>query len=180
MGDTLVLGGNTISSTQFAITLERNEIKAQLEDVSGIGAVYLFKANPTDEEAFKAKFADQNSIINFCEVTLSDGLENTDSEESVTSEDGEFQQIRKDNSWQIDLFYGYKYDETTPSELAFQTLIEAIEAQFRFLQDLNGQAFRSQPLQRVSAGLWQMAGGMVLCHKASWRLTVTQLIQNPN
>jgi len=159
---------------------QRAEIKAQLQAVSGIGNVFTDRFNPTDEKTFKDRLV-VNSVINFCEISLAEGTDDADTAgTSFNDEQDDTQQTTKTNYWLIELFYGYHYDATTPSENIFQDLIEAIENKFRFLQDLNAKADQSYPLQRTSAGLWQMVSGTVLCHKASWKFQVQTYIKNTN
>lgn len=161
------------------ISDERTAIKSILSAVAGMGTVYSDRHNPNDEKSYKEKFV-SGGHVNFAEIYLGGATESTDDQMGETSEDDVIQRTKRDNVWFIDLFYGFKYDATTPSEITFQNLVEAAENAFRFSQDLGGKCYKSYPLQRISAGLWQTTGNIVLCHKASWTITVRQLITNPN
>jgi hypothetical protein len=149
----------------------KNEIKAQLAAITGIGNVYDAPKNCMDEASFKDVFV-KSGVINTVTFTRAGGTEKPD-----TTEDDEIISTAKVDNWTITFFYGFKDDAIAPSEYSFQGLIESIEDRFRFLQDLNSKAYRSYPLTRQYAGMWQVAGG-VLCHKAEWTLPVESRIIN--
>ncbi len=159
-------------STQYE--LQRAEIKSQLEAVSGIGKVIPAMKNPTNEADFKAAYV-SGGVVNvamFTRGTDSGTLEDDETSTHLFSD--------RSATWRIVLLYGFHDDPTTPSEYTFQKLCEAIEDKFRFLQDLNGKAFNSQPLNRITSGLFQFLGGTVLCHKAEWNLQIDDRIEDGN
>ena len=152
--------------------LQRAEIKSQLQAVSGIGLVYDSAKNPTTEELWNSLYiAPSTKIVNvvfFNRLNMA-GKPVKDEAIQIT------ETYEKDN-WQITLLYGFHDDPANPSEYAFNNLVDAIQNQFRFLQDLNGQAYSSDPLVRITSGLFQFLGGKVLCHKAVWHFTATNEI----
>lgn len=152
-------------------TDQSDEIKTQLQAVSGIGNVYAVRPNTTDEAKFQQDYV-VNNIVNSAFVVRVDGTEAGEVDEA-----NEIEIVNKNDFWELTLFYGY--NEAAPSEDFFQALVDGIEEQFRFLQDLNGISFFSYPLQRTQCGLFVFFTD-VLCHKAVWRLQVTSRIINTN
>ena len=160
-------------------TTVRNEIETQLQAVTGIGKVYAIRRNPTSEADFQSAFK-SGSKINAIQFWLSSADEFPDGTGSE-DEERQLQHSRRIESWTFELFFGF--DDTgnkdTSSEKFFQELVEAIEAKFRFLQDLNGKVEHSAPLDLITAGLFEMLSGLVLIHRAEFRLELELRIQNP-
>ncbi len=157
-------------------TDQRDAIKTLLQSVSGIGKVYTKSPNTTDEKKFKDDYV-VNGVVNSVFVVRGDGTETIGDIGSV-DETREIEITQKGDFWRITLLYGYS-DGATPSEDSFQTLVDAIEDKFRFLQNLNSTAEFSYPLQRVVSGVFAFFGD-ILCHKAEWRLQVESRIINQN
>ena len=155
----------------------RDEIHTQLVSVSGIGKVFKSHRYVNDWATFLERFK-SNGKINLCWFSLVSAPE-TGLGVGSTDETNELEFIERDETWRIELYYGFQDDDINPSEFDFMKLAEAIEDKFRFLQNLNGKAFRSFPLQRIGSGLWEFLSG-VLCHRAEWTLQIQERIQNPN
>ncbi len=159
---------------------QRAEIKAQLEAVSGIGRVYSTRKNPRDIDSFKQTFA-KDGVINSCQISRGQG---NDLETGVGSGDEAMfpNWTDKNDTWEITLLYGYADNDTESlaSETIFNNLVDAIEEQFRFLDDLNGVSFQSYALQRIQCGIFEFLGGLVFCHKAVWTFRVQERVENPN
>ena len=85
--------------------------------------------------------------------------------------------MEKNDTWEITLHYGYHDEDTTPSDIAFNNLVDAIETKFRFLAGLNDKVYRSYPLQRVQAGLFTMFSSF-LCHRAIWQLKLQERVES--
>jgi hypothetical protein len=153
----------------------RDEIKAQLNAVSGIGKVYKHRRHSADWGTFLSRFKDPTGLINVCWFSRVDDTE-TATGTGSTDEAGEITWVQEDEYWEIELYHGFKDDEDdgTPSEYAFNTLVDAIETKFRFLQNLNGKARYSFPLNRTSCTFGAL--GDVLCHRAVWRLKLQHRI----
>jgi hypothetical protein len=147
----------------------RDEIKAQLNAVSGIGKVYKHRRHSADWGTFLSRFKDTTGLINVCWFSRVDDTE-VASGLGSTDEAGEIVWVQENEFWEIELYYGFKDDEDdgTPSEYAFNTLVDAIETKFRYLQNLNGKTWKSFPLNRTSSTFGTL--GEVLCHRAVWRL----------
>jgi hypothetical protein len=153
----------------------RDEIKAQLNAVSGIGKVYNHRRHSADWASFLARFKDSNGFINVCWISRGDDTEGGTGLGS-TDEAGEITWVEENEFWEIEFYYGFKDDDDTgsPSEYGFNALVDAIETKFRFLQNLNGKAWASFPLNRISATMGML--GEVLCHHAAWRLKIQHRI----
>jgi hypothetical protein len=153
---------------------QRAEIKAQLEAVLGIGKVYDIQKNPTSIDAFKTIFV-SGGVVNACMISRVSGVELENGIGSLDeSEDLNF--VQKDDQWEIELRYGFDEDI---SETVFNNLIDAIETKFRFLSGLNNIAYRSFPLQRTQSGIFAFQNGLILCHKAVWRIQIQERVENP-
>lgn len=152
-------------------TDQRDEIKAQLEAVAGIGNVFTRQPNPTDEKSFKDAFV-KSSKINSVIITRVDGSDNIEGDPlgSISEANNIIATGKRDN-WLIRFLYGYDDHASTPSEDIFQGLVDLIEAKFEYLENLNDKALFSYPLQRTQCGLFVFFGSY-LCHKAEWRLQV--------
>ena len=159
---------------------EKDEIYAQLAAVSGIGKVYKSRRYTNNWADFLTRFKDSNDKINVCWFWRDGGVDNTDNGIGWEDERELIEQVEEIDVWNIELFYAFKDDDTTPSELTFQNLVEAIRDKFRFLQDLNGKADKNWPLQLLGSGLWQFLGGGPMCHRALFQLRVRRVIVNPN
>ena len=129
----------------------RDEIYNQLTSISGIGQVFLSQKYPTDWQSFFELY--RNKYTNKCIVTfvtLNNPITETiGDEETVLTADNFINYVHRSETWRISLIYAFQDDDTNPSEYDFQELCELIEEKFRFLQDLNGKAFRSYPLQTI-------------------------------
>jgi hypothetical protein len=155
---------------------QRAAIKTLLESVSGIGNVYASQKDVTNEANFKTTFV-KNGVVNVCWFIRSNG-----SDDEVGSlkygrrdERNYHTHTQIDDNWTITIMYGYKDDNTNPSEYAFQALVDSIQDKFRLIQDLGGEQHEiSHPLQRSICGIFSFLSGIVLCHKAEWRLGVTE------
>lgn len=156
-------------------TDQRDEIKSQLQNVSGIGNVFTKRPNTADEKKFKDDYVSSN-VINSAFISRADGRDDPEGDNGSVDETNEILITDKRDFWIITLLYGYS-DGATPSEDTFQGLVELIEDEFRFLQDLNDKAEFSYPLQRTTSGVFVFFGD-VLCHKAEWRLEVISRIIN--
>jgi len=147
----------------------RAEIKAQLGAVTGIGKLYDHRRHSADWKTFLDRFKTATGLINVCWFTR---VDDSESPQGLGSEDeaSEIVWIQENEYWEIELFYGFKDDEDdgSPSEYGFNVLVDAIETKFRYLQNLNGKARKSFPLNRTSATMGML--GEVLCHRAVWRL----------
>jgi hypothetical protein len=119
-------------------TTQKAEIKAQLEAVSGIGKVYDTVKYAADLETFKTLFI-SNSKINAVMFTRMGG-EELENGVGVLDEAEALQWVEKNDTWEITLHYGYHDEDTTPSDIAFNNLVDAIETKFRFLAGLNDAA----------------------------------------
>ena len=153
---------------------ERDEIYTQLAATSGIGVVFKSKRFVADWTTFLSRFK-TGGVINVCWFDRVSGSERG---EGVGSTDAgsEILAVQKNDNYEIELYYGFKDDDTTPSSYAFQALVDAIETKFRFLQNLNSVTERSYPLQRTASGLFMFSD--VLCHRAAWTLEIRNRIIN--
>ena len=157
---------------------QRDEIYTQIAAVSGIGKVFKSKRLVNDWATFLNRFKTATSVINVCWFSRVSGSELHDGQGNIGSTDAgsEILIVDKRDFYDIELFYGFKDDDTAPSDYTYQALVDAIETKFRFLQNLNSTADRSMPLQRTASGLWSF--GDVLCHRAQWLLEVRTRIVN--
>lgn len=164
---------------------QNSEIVSQLQAVAGIGTVYGTTKNPVDEQSWNSFFVDPTTKkVNVTFIDRLQGPEKVDAGEggAFRDETDEIEITSKTDTWQIILVYGF-HDDADPSlcsDFIFNTLVDAVEDQFRFLQNLGVTAFKSFPLSRTTAGLFAFVGGNVLCHKAVWTLQVVSRIFNTN
>ncbi len=159
----------------MAYAAVRDEISTQLLAVSGIGVVFKSPKNPNDWAAFFSLYKTA-SLINVTWFTLASAPE-TVPEQGIQNEKGQEAVLERNETWIINLFYGYDDDDTTPSEFGFQTLVEAIQDKFRFLFDLNGTADKSFPLELVSKT--EEPFGDLLVHRAEFSLLVQHIKRAP-
>lgn len=147
----------------------RDEIANQIKAVSGIGKVFNHRRHSSEWATFLNLFKDNNGLINVCWISRADDAETAS---GIGSEDEASQivWVQEDEYWEIEFLYGFKDDDDngTPSEYGFNTIVDAVEDKFRFLQNLNGKAWKSFPLNRTSSTFGTL--GEVLCHRAVWRL----------
>lgn len=157
---------------------QRDAIHTNLATANPNGKVFKTRRNTTNWADFLARFKTAQDLINVCWFSRVDGTDNPDAAIGSVDEADEILWTQKDDWWKIEFFYGFKDDDDdgSPSEYGFQILVDAIEDQFRFLQDLGGAAYLSFPLQRTAGGLFSFLGGSVLCHRAEWRLRVVRRI----
>jgi len=157
----------------------RDEIKTQLEGVTGIGKVFNHRRHASDWVAFLLLFKATDGLINMCWISRSEDIEQPEVAPGSTDEADEIIAVSEEENWDIEFFFGFKDDDDagSPSEFAFNTLVDAIETKFRFLQNLNGVVDKSWPLSRVSSSFGSL--GEVLCHRAHWRLRLRHRIVNP-
>lgn len=148
----------------------RDEIHTQLSAVSGIGRVFKYPRLVSDWAQFLNLFKDSSDKINLAWI---DRISAEDTPTGVGTEDatGEIEWTQLIETWQIDLYYGFKDDDSAPSMYTFQGLVDSISNKFRFLQNLNGVANKSWPVQLVAAGLFEFKGE-VLCHRAIFQLRI--------
>jgi hypothetical protein len=158
----------------------RDEIKAQLRKVSGMGAIYTSERYVTDWGKFYELHTDSTGKVNVAMITRVSAQEMS---QGIGSEDasGELEVIQRTEVWRIQILVGYKDDPDVPSEDGKSTLEDMVQERFRFLQDLNGAApevFSSSPLRLISSGMAMF--GEVLSHKSVLEFTIQQRILNPN
>lgn len=142
------------------LTSIREQIKAILEGVSGIGVVHDYQRWSATWEKFLDHFKDPDGKINGWVFTR----EKTPATcESATHES-------RVHSFKIRGYYGLKDEDAT--ELTFQDLIENISAAFRAKRTLNSTAEDSGPFQvdLVEPRLF----GSVLCHYCELTLEVEE------
>lgn len=155
----------------------RDKIYTLLTSVAGIGKVFKSQRYPKDWEAFFNLYRDNDT--NLCVVvfmTLINPItENITEEDAAVDANRQIQIVQRSETWKISLIYAFKDDDTNPSEYAFQELCENIEEKFRFLQDLDGSAFQSWPLQTVlrDVGTWTAS---VMVHKCDFHLQIEHRI----
>lgn len=151
----------------------RDKIAAMLSTVEGIGRVYKSPRYATDWmtylEQFKVRIDDRD-VINACWLTRN-AIQETD---IARSEAGEIASVSRTENWLITLVYGFDDDESSPSEFAFQALLDGIQEKFRFADFLGMPEIVAKhfPIQVQSAGLYFF--GDVLCHKAEMLLKLQQ------
>ena len=153
-----------------AYAATRDEIANQLKSVSGIGKVYNHRRHSSEWATFLSRFKDPaTGLIN---VTWISRVDDSEAGNGIGSMDeaNQFVWVQEDEYWEIETLYGFKDDDDngSPSEYGFNTLVDAVEDKFRFLQNLNGKAYMSFPLNRTSSTFGTL--GEVLCHRAVWRL----------
>lgn len=161
-------------------TSVRDQIYTELAAVSGIGKVFKSKRLVEEWAPFLARFV-INSRINVTWFTETSANEQWDSQLAENTDSDVIQYTERAESWQIETFYGFDDadDADSPSEFAFQTLCEAIEAKFRFSQTLSATVDKVFPMRRVSSGLFVFSGGDVKVHRAEFQLTLRYRIANP-
>jgi hypothetical protein len=157
----------------------RAEIKAQLT-ATGIPIVFPYPRFAVDMATFLTRFKD--TVTSRINIAWFDRVANDEDEDGGAASTGGTDEIMitlKKESWDITYLYGFHDAEEadTPSATTFQTNVEKIENQFRFLQDLNGKAWKSHPLRLLEASLRMF--GDVLCHRAVFRLIVDQRVIKP-
>lgn len=157
----------------------RDEIKTQLEAVTGIGQVFNHRRHASDWAQFLSLFKTAGGLINMCWISRAEDTEQPEVSPGSTDEADEILAVAEEEAWEIELFYGFKDDDDagSPSEFGFHLLEDAIETKFRFLQNLNGTVEKSWPLNRVNSSFGTL--GEVHCHRALWRLRLRQRIVNP-
>jgi len=157
----------------------RDEIYIQINSVTGIGKVFKSVKYPTDWEAFFNLYRDSDTntcivtfitCVNPITETVDDQIGDWDASQFINH-------THRTETWKISLVYAFKDDETAPSEYGFQELCERIEEKFRFLQDLNGKAFISYPLQSMLRDIGQWTGS-IMVHKCDFHLQVVHRIEN--
>lgn len=160
----------------------RDEIATELGTVSGMGKVFKSLRFVTDWGTFFNRFVTDFSGTKRTVVcwiggsgpTQETGLNlvgDTDERDLIEWTD-------RHESYLITLVVGFKDDDTAPSEFDFMTLVDAIEAKFRFGQNLNAKCDKQYPLQRQALGLFMFADQ--LCHKAEWLLELRFRVENTN
>lgn len=153
----------------------RDEIYSQLTGVTGIGKVFKNKKFITDWKTFLDQFYKNNKTIVTWFYLNAAPEEVFDANLAELDESMSLQITKRNEIWTIETYYVFKDDDVNPSEYEFQLLCERIEAKFRFLENLNNQAFFSLPLRRIFSGYWYL--GDTLCHKAEWQLELIQRIE---
>lgn len=156
----------------------RDEIETQLNAVTGIGKVYDSPKFATDWKEWLDLHKAADGKIKVVWFSLESVTENPRGDLGSTEIDDFINYTERTEVWAIEQYYGFKDDESAPSDYTFQLLVEAIETKFRFLQTLNGKCHFSFPLNRTFSGLF-MLGNVVLSHKAEFKLKLLHRIQNP-
>jgi hypothetical protein len=149
----------------------KNEIISALQLVTGIGKVYASMKQTVDLKTLNS-VAVTDGKFNLCYVSRLSVQE--DGESGIGSRDETDEDIVKQviETWNITMFYAYKDNDSTPSEFAFQLLVDAVREKFRWLQNLGGQAYKSYSAQVITANIFDQQNATVLCHRADIKLTV--------
>ena len=157
----------------------RDEIYDQLSAVTDGGRIFKSVRYTTDWASWFALYANEEHLLKVCwfsKVAHDDSI----NAPLADFDAGDFiHHTQMSEQWRIEMYYGFKDDDNTPSEFDAQLLFERVETQFRFLQTLNGVCYQSLPLVRVRTELFEFQGG-VLCHRAEWVLKLLHRIENPN
>jgi len=156
----------------------RDEIKNQLEAVTGIGKVFSREPYTTNMDDFLALYADRDTQIVKITWFLLDRVQEPKTGSYVANDaENLLQESERHEFWKIISHYGHKDDDENPSEYPFQEWCATIEDKFRFLQNLNGLCEDSMPLQRTYCSLGKL--GNMLCHRAEWSLELIFKVENP-
>lgn len=154
----------------------RDRIYTLLTGVTNIGTVHKTQQYAADWSKYFAKFkivdpanAAQH-IIGTCWISR---LSNQETD-LVRSERRQLLKVDRVETWQIVLVRVFNDDGVTPSETAFQELLDAIQTKFRFENFLGipNTVAKSYPVQVNNSGLAMF--GDVLCHRADMTLKVQQ------
>lgn len=153
---------------------QNNAITALLQAITGIGMVYNSPQDVTNEANYRTIFVKDN-VINTCWLSRQGGTDITSGKYGSVDEVNIITHTQADDVWVVTLLYGYKENVSEP---IFQNLVDAIQDEFRFLQNLGGDMYElSYPLQRTVCGIFQFLGGR-LCHKAEFKLQITERIED--
>jgi hypothetical protein len=149
----------------------KNEIISTLELVSGIGKVYPSMQQAVDLKTLEDKFV-TNGKFNVAFVSRLSAFE--DDESGVGSRDETDTAIVKQvtETWNITLFYAFKDSISSPSEFAFQALVDAIREKFRWLNDLNANAYKSYSVNFITTNVFEEVNKTVTCHRGDGKLVV--------
>ena len=149
----------------------KNEIISTLNLVSGIGVVYGSMKQAVDIKTLEDTFV-TNGKYNVCYLQRLSAFE--DDEIGIGSRDETDLAIIKQvvETWNITLFYAYKDSISTPSEFTFQALIDSIREKFRWLNDLNANAYKSYSVNFLATNIYETQSNVVLCHRADGKLIV--------
>lgn len=164
-----------IAPTRYEAT--RDAIYLNLKAVEGIGMVHKSERMVEDWQAFFRRYVNDENILKIAWFSLARSAEKDSGYGSVDASDT-INHMERSEFWRIQQFYGFHDDDDEPSAFEFENLCQRIEDQFRFLQNLNGAAFRTRAISRPFSGLWSLGG--VLCHRAEFTLEVVHRIINPN
>lgn len=157
----------------------RDGINTVLENVTGVGKIYKSVRYASDWENWIRLHVTQENLVKVGWFSLASATDTPNGAVGAIDAEQFIHYTERTETWSIEYFYGFKDSDTEPTDYDFQLLTESIEGAFRFLQDLNGIAFQSLPLQRTSSALY-MLGNAVMCHRAAFNLTVIHRIENPN
>jgi hypothetical protein len=153
-------------------TVQNSAILALLQAVNGIGMCYATPQDVTNEANYTTRFV-KNNVINTCWLSRSNGTDSADSKFGSRDERDIITHTQADDNWIITILYGYKENVSEP---IFQALVDAVQDKFRFIQNLGGDIDEmSYPLQRTVNAIFVFLGGR-MCHKAEFRLQVTERI----
>jgi hypothetical protein len=154
-----------------------DEIAAQAQQVQGIGKIYQSERYVTDWKQFFDMHTDSQGRVNVLFIRRLDAQENTNGPLGAEDASSEIETVYRPETWQLTLLYVY-FDDPDQSSEYFKSLIEdGLQAQFRFLQDLNGLVWQQNPLKLISSQPAMF--GEVLCHKSVMTLQLSQRIINP-
>ena len=143
----------------------RDEIKAQLESVTGIGTVHDYRRWAVREDTLAVLFKPAaQAMLHAWQITRL----KTPEEYSSTNKAS-----RRIYTFEIEGIMSHKDADAT--ERTFQDMVEAICAKFRPLYDLNDKAERIvEPIQVEDVGLVYFGDG--LCHIATLTLEVQEQV----
>jgi hypothetical protein len=151
---------------------QNTAILAILNAITGIGMCYASPQDVTNEANFKTRFV-KNNVINTCWISRQNGSDDEHAKFGSVDEADVITHTQADDYWVIIFLYGYKENVSEP---IFQLLVDSIQDSFRFIQNLGGDMYESsRPLQRPVCGIFQFLGGY-MCHKAEFRLQITERI----
>lgn len=140
----------------------REQIKAILSGVAGVGVVHDYQRWAADRQKFLDLFADKNGKINTWCITRTKTPEACDTTSHHT----------RRHTFRIRGYYGLKDENAT--ELIFQNLVEDICAEFRSKYKLNDTATDTGPVQVDKVDLWSFFG--VLCHFCELTLEAEEIL----
>lgn len=159
----------------------RDAIYAELISVEGIGRVFKSPRYVSEWKSFLERFSTQafdnpeKTRIIVAWMTRGSSFEIASKDESEITGN-----IKRTETWNITLFYGFDDDEEQPSEFEFQELIERVQGHFEFLDRITGivETHSVDPIDIQSAGI-AMINNEVLAHRADFILRINYSINTP-